>query len=346
MEYQSKIRFLVNLSFTATIGLIIYISGKFLLDYLFPFVISAIIAWWVQRPARVISSRLRVKTGSCAAVISGVIFLAVAAIITVAVFGLISAARTLFDYLPKISDWITDFFYSLKPRFSDIFKNPSSLSLFEGFSENITNRIFNSLYSALSSFAASAAKKAPSMLFSSVVALVASVYMAKDYKKLTSFLKELCGVKIFTKALEIKNIIVENVLKLVKGYFILMVITFFVLLLGFFALGIKNAFILALIVSFIDLLPVLGTGTVLIPWGIILLLLGDGKGFFILLLYLIAVLVRNFSEPKIIGDKIGIYPLFTLIFMFAGLKSIGFWGLILLPLTFIVIFEYYRRQSN
>ena len=99
--------------------------------------------------------------------------------------------------------------------------------------------------------------------------------------------------------------------------------------------------------AIVDLLPVLGTGTVLLPWGIILLISSDSfSGFGMIALYVVITLVRNFAEPKIIGSQIGINPLFTLLAMFAGLKLFGFVGLILLPITLIVTIEYYRKEIN
>ena len=110
---------------------------------------------------------------------------------------------------------------------------------------------------------------------------------------------------------------------------------------------IEYAFILAAAVAVIDLLPVLGTGTVLVPWSIILLAAGDTfKGIGILLLYLITVVVRNVAEPKVIGGQMGINPLFTLLAMFAGLKLFGFWGLFMFPIALIVIIKYYKNEME
>jgi predicted PurR-regulated permease PerM len=93
-------------------------------------------------------------------------------------------------------------------------------------------------------------------------------------------------------------------------------LTFVELTVGFLLLKIKYAILVALLVALIDLLPVFGTGTVLLPWGFFELFMGSAtKGVGILLLYFVVTIVRNFAEPKIIGKQIGINPLFTLISM-------------------------------
>ena len=119
------------------------------------------------------------------------------------------------------------------------------------------------------------------------------------------------------------------------------------LTIGFFLLKIKYAPLLALAIAIVDLLPVLGTGAVLIPWGIIWLLIGKiPLGISILVLYAIITVVRNFAEPKIIGGQIGIHPLFTLIAMFVGIKFFGVLGVFILPISLIVIVKYYKSETD
>ena len=222
--------------------------------------------------------------------------------------------------------------------------SPEVFEALSSMGENILNTVATKLTGVFSSFATTVAKKTPSFLFNFIVALVASCYIAKDYDILVRFFRELCGKNIFSKVTEIKNIITQSVWKLLKGYALLMLITYTELIIGFFVLGVKHPFILAVLVSFIDVLPVFGTGTVLIPWGITVISSGNSQGFGILILYILITVVRNFAEPKIIGNQIGINPLFTLLVMFAGLRIMGFWGLVIFPLAFIVTIKYYKRQ--
>lgn len=346
MEQQSKISFLINLAFTVTVGAIIYICGKFLIGYLLPFVIATAIAWIVQKPARKISSRLKVKTSLCAVLLSAVIFLAAVAVFFFIAYRFWSGSKAFFRDIPEIVSTVSELATDLRAKMNSFFHqlSPEMSEVLSGIGTNMFENFGKALTSTFSLFATNIAKKTPSFLFSCVVALVASCYIAKDYEILVRFLKELCGEKRFLKLLEIKEIFTENIWKILKGYIALMLITFVELLAGFFVLRIKHAFLLALLVAFVDLLPVFGTGTVLLPWGLTEIFLGNSRGFGIIVLYIVITLIRNFAEPKIIGSQIGINPLFTLLVMFAGLRLMGFWGLIIFPIVFIVVIKYYKHQ--
>lgn len=346
MEQQSKINFLINLAFTVIVGTIIYICGRFLIGYLLPFVIATVIAWIVQKPARKLAVKLKAKTGVCAAILSAVIFFVAVVLIFFIAYRLWLGSKEFFRDMPKIVSLVSALATDLRTKINTFFYqlSPEMSGALSGIGKNMFENLGEALTNTFSLLATSIAKRTPTFLFSCVVALVASCYIAKDYEMLVRFLKELCGEKRFSKILEVKEIFTLSIWKIIKGYIILMLITFMELLAGFFILKIKHAFLLAFLVSFVDLLPVFGTGTVLVPWGLAELFFDNPRGFGIIVLYLVITLVRNFLEPKIIGGQIGINPLFTLLVMFAGLRIMGFWGLIIFPLVFIVVIKYYKHQ--
>ena len=116
---------------------------------------------------------------------------------------------------------------------------------------------------------------------------------------------------------------------------------------GLMILGVKNAFLISLVTAVIDILPVLGVGAVLLPWGILSIVSGNSfLGVGMLVLYAIITVVRNFLEPKIVGNRTGINPLFILLAMFLGLKLIGAAGIIVLPVTLIVVVKYYKNEME
>ena len=98
------------------------------------------------------------------------------------------------------------------------------------------------------------------------------------------------------------------------------------------------ALILGIAISIIDALPILGTGTVLIPWGLGAIFTGNVRlGLYLLILYGICFLVRQLLEPKIISGQIGLHPLVTLMTMYAGLRTIGLLGMIIGPVIALII---------
>ena len=347
MEEQAKRNFLVDLGFTISVGAIVYIAVKFLLSYLLPFVIASIVAWLVQKPAEYIARRIKIKKGICAALLSVVFYIAVIMVIFLILYNFTFAAKGLLTDLPDYLQILEKVMIKFQNGFNTVLNGISNKLAVEtdNITKNMLTDITHKLTEFLSGLATGLAGGIPSFLFSSIVTLVAGCYIAKDFERLSRFLNEFLGKRIYCNIIKIKEIFVHSVFKLIKGYFILMLITFVELLFAFWVLDTKYPIALALLISFIDLLPVLGIGTVLIPWSIIEFVLMNGKmGIMILLIYLTITVVRNFLEPRIIGKQIGINPLFTLIAMFAGVKIFGFAGIFIAPIVFIVSIKYYKNE--
>ena len=84
----------------------------------------------------------------------------------------------------------------------------------------------------------------------------------------------------------------------------------------------------------------------LIPWAAVEFIMGNtARGTSLAALYIVITVIRNFAEPKIIGKQMGIKPLFTLLAMFIGIKLFGLAGIFILPITLIVVIEYYKDKS-
>lgn len=128
-----------------------------------------------------------------------------------------------------------------------------------------------------------------------------------------------------------------------KAQATLIIISFIMSVIGlyifkFIGINIEYPLLIALAIGFVDALPILGSGSVMIPWAIIAALNGDLKlGIAIIVLLIIMSVVRQFLEPRIVSKNIGIHPIFTLIAMYTGFKFIGVLGLILGPIILIIL---------
>lgn len=115
-------------------------------------------------------------------------------------------------------------------------------------------------------------------------------------------------------------------------------IAFGVLLLGFWLLGVQNGILWALVVALVDVLPVLGCGTVLIPWSLIALLQGQQlRGLGLLGIYAIIWLLRSALEPRLLGKELGLDPLVTLLAVYVGYQLLGLTGMLLAPVLAVVL---------
>ena len=130
----------------------------------------------------------------------------------------------------------------------------------------------------------------------------------------------------------------ENIVKMLRGYIIILLITCAELFIGFTILRLEYAFVLAMLIAIMDILPVVGTGTALIPWGVYQLIIGNvWMGLGLLVLYAAITVIRQIIEPKIIGKQVGLTPIVTLMAMYLGLQLFGIIGMVCLPILLIII---------
>lgn len=345
LEQKDKKKFLIEVSYIAVVSTLIFIVFKVTFKFLTPFVIAVIIASFMQKPAVFLSKKIRIKKEITAAVLTAGVYLLLGVLLSFAIYETIYLISSLVtktpDFIRFFSGWFSVFYEKIENLFIGISPEiyEEILSVMKDTLENFVLK----LSGILSSFITSTVKNIPSVFISSIVALVASCYIAKDYDKLKKFLIGIINDELKEKLIRIRKIVNETVFGILRGYLLLFLITFLELTLGFFVIGIKYAPVIAFIISVVDFLPVLGTGILLIPWGLFSIMTGNSfMGFAIIIIYLINMIVRNFAEPKILGKQMGINPLFTLFSMFLGLKFFGFWGLLIFPLALIVTFRFYN----
>ncbi|MEY8355554.1 AI-2E family transporter [Lachnospiraceae bacterium 54-53] len=171
-----------------------------------------------------------------------------------------------------------------------------------------------------------------------VITVVATFFMAADFPKIVEFFKKRIPEDKESPVKKSMGYIKDVIFIYIKSYSLLFSLTFIELSIGFLILRIPNAILLALAIAVFDILPVLGTGGILLPWMAILLIMDNlplATG--ILVLYIIITAIRNTLEPKIVGNQIGLHPLVTLIAMVTGLKLIGIIGMMVFPVTLAII---------
>lgn len=137
--------------------------------------------------------------------------------------------------------------------------------------------------------------------------------------------------------------------KAVAGWLVaqgkLMGLTFILLTAGFFLLRVPNTLLIAALVTLVDAFPILGTGTVLIPWGTVCLLQGDhARGLGLLSLYAVTWLVRSVLEPRILGKELGLDPLITLFSVYAGFCVLGIGGMLIAPIVAMLVTQLIKHR--
>lgn len=182
----------------------------------------------------------------------------------------------------------------------------------------------------------------PSILIGIIMCLLSAYFFVADKDYMSNLLR-----KVMTQSmLDQVNMVKRGLVRAVGGYFKaqlrIELWMYLLLVLGFTILRVKYAFLIAIGVAFLDLLPFFGTGTVLIPWAIIKFLNGEYTMVIgLLIIWGVGQLARQLIQPRIVGDSVGLAPIPTLFLLFIGYKSAGVVGMIIaVPIGIIVLTMY------
>ncbi len=192
-------------------------------------------------------------------------------------------------------------------------------------------------------------RAAPKLLILLVVTVMACVYGSMDYGRIRNFVIALLPSHWAKRVDRFRKKAGRAVRRYLRAYGILWLLTLCEVLVGLWILKQPYALLIAIIVATVDLLPILGAGTVLIPWAILQLLLGHHSfGIGLLILYGVLTIVRQIAEPHVVGESLGIHPLASLLCMVLGLQLFGVVGMLLGPIAALVGKEWLvaRRQED
>ena len=233
-------------------------------------------------------------------------------------------------------------------------------TLFERFPEQILNSwatLMNKLDDTASSLigrigeptievAGNVAKRIPSVLIGTIVAFVSAYFFIADKENLGEWVKKVVPKSITSRLL----LVGENLKYAMGGYFKaqfkIMGVVFAILLVGFTLMQIRFSILLAIAIAFLDFLPFFGTGTALIPWAIYKFLVGDYKMVAALvILYGVTQLVRQLIQPKLVGDSMGLNPLYTLFLLYLGYRVGSVLGMIFAVPIGLILLNLYQAGA-
>ncbi|MBR2044273.1 MAG: sporulation integral membrane protein YtvI [Clostridia bacterium] len=347
MNNEKKKKFLIYLAYYAVIIGLFYFAMRFCLNSLLPFVIGTFIAIAVQKPSLVLSERIRLKHSTVALISVLFIYLIILLILFLVGSKIYYSAATLYDKMPDLVNKINQITETAFNKAEGLIKAlPHSAReyLTEGV-KSFLPTIGEKIADYVGSLVASAVSGAPAFLVSLLVTVVSGCYIAKDFDAFKRIVGYALREEQLKKLSRVKRIAVSNTVKILKSYFLLSFSAFIILFTGLLILRVDGAAKKALIISLIDVLPVVGSGTVLLPWAIISLLNGEKLLCVGLIVILALVTVtRNVLEPKIMGKEVGLHPLLTLFSLFLGLKLFGVLGMFVLPLIVTVAYKYTEER--
>lgn len=333
-------QFIIHAIYVLLIALIVYVVFKYAIPLLSPFLIAFLIATLLRNPARRISDSTKIpeKVVSFSLVL---VFYSTVGVI-VALLGLklastlskvVSRLPNLYEsqlgpYLADTFNGIERAFYRIDPEVTGLF-NESFDQFVNSLGVNVSNMSL-SLVSSLSNIASSL----PAFLITILIMVISTFFMAIDYDMLTSFIRrqfQQRGNEILHRT---KQYMTNTLFVVIRSYLLIMSITFLELSIAFTFMGMGNAILLAFGIAIFDILPVFGTGGVMVPWTVMTVIQGEyqtAAGLFAA--YVFVTIVRNIIEPKIVGGQLGLHPVVTLMSMFVGVSLLGVIGLFGFPIT-------------
>ena len=311
--------------------------------YLAPFIIALLISFLLEPAVIFIVKKIRLPRKFAVPAVLLLFIVVVGAILAFIITRLIKEIVSVSKILPGFFSSLYESINILLGKVIRIYEwlPPEITANIETIISNFTNSMLNAVNTLANSIVKGAfatAVSIPEALIFILITILSTYFLLIDKDKIYGFFAEHLPAEWMLKAINLKNDMFSAMFGYLKAQLIIISITFAELLVGFAIMRLKYALLLAFIISLVDALPVLGTGTVLIPWSIYELFSGNMRmGVSLLVLYSVVLIVRYMLEPKIVGRNIGLHPLLTLIAMYAGLKLLGVAGLILGPIAILLI---------
>lgn len=349
MGYWNKI--IKKILYIILVFLMVFVILK-LACFFMPFLIALVIANLIDPLIKFISKKTKLVRKASAiislilifAILIGIIILFGTAIISetsnlLKDFG--SFGNNVFDGVEEISNFLKLENLNVSPEVKNIINDASNelISHMLEYLKNFLIRILNMI------------TQIPIFVIYFVITILATYFICTDRLSILDDLEQKIPKSWLRKANKHFKSTTLILGKYLKAELILIFISFILVLIGLYVfkiigLNIESPFLIALGIGFVDLLPILGSGTVMLPWGIIEIIMGNVTlGICVIGLLIFISLVRQFLEPKIVSTHLGIHPLYTLISMYIGFKFSGIIGLLIGPIVLIIVINFFSSSK-
>ncbi len=330
----------------------IWLAVKFALPLAAPFLIAWALALLIDPLAEKMRLHTRIPRRICALLLLTMTLLLLALLVTLGVNRLIyelqrllgwlggEGGRRIADIFGRIADWFEGLNGAL-PFLNFLWHSEELAGIWSGTSEIASGLIADAVTEVsgkIPVMIAALLRALPNAALFLGVWLIACFYFCLDLRAIHAAISIFLPDAWRERVPKLRRQAAGTVLRWMRAYLLLLLLTFLELLIGFSLLGIEYAFLLALLIAVVDLLPVFGVGTVMLPWSAVLLIGGNYYlGFGVLIVYAVIAVVRQIAEPRIVGGSIGLHPLLTLLALYVGFKLFGIAGMLVSPAVALAI---------
>ena len=354
---KTYLRILV-LSAYIIIGIVaLYLLFEYGIGLVLPFIIAFLLSLLVYPAAKFLKAKLHFPRKLTIVILVLILVGIVVATLFFIGRALVGELSSLVKNYESTLDVVRDALDSLDKKFEEWFPNLPQTTGIEKLSdellgtvETLVSNFLSKLFNSLPSIVIESADVVTEIVLFITVLVLATYYFSADHDKLKASLQEIIPDSFRKGVKSTYDRFIKCIVVYLRAALIMLVITFGELLVSFYILRVDYPWLVAVIVAIIDMFPVVGVGTVAFPWAIIELITGNyWRAFGILIMYVVITFVRQLIEPRIVGKKVGLSPLFTLFAMYVGYKLMGFLGIILGPFFGIIasaIFDEWRAGKK
>ncbi|MCQ2462871.1 MAG: sporulation integral membrane protein YtvI [Clostridia bacterium] len=374
-DVETKKKHIINITYFAIIIAAFYLFVKYAMGICYPIIFAFIVAALLQRPVKFISRKTPVKKGIASVICVFVLLFVFGSIVYVIGFKAFTELRgfvdTIMAKIENTSQFVNDINQWLNLRIASLPEGLRSLvssasdSLFAKINEFIANdsqaagqtaqQMAEQSTGLPSSFSfswistplsgvISTASKIPSILVGILVSIITSCFLTADYESFSDLILRQFTDEKRSNYLRAKQLLKESLGKMGKAYAIIIFITFVEMSVGLSVLKLAHIYdggyivIISLCTAIVDILPVLGTGTILVPWAVYSLIVGNiGMAVGIIIIYAMISVIRQVIEPKLVAGQLGLSPVLTITALYLGLKLFGVIGMLVMPILVVMV---------
>ena len=330
-------QFLIKFAYAAVILGLVFAGFKFLLPLLMPFLLAYLFSLLLRAPTDWLTKKLKIDRRLVAAVLVTLFYLLLAVLALFLGSELFTFARNavsqfntvIIPSVKALTEWASRWTGRL---------DPNVVSVLEGLVDSLLLSVRTKVAELSTRVVTGIMSGLPSGFLNVLFMVIGTYYISLDFNLLrwavARRIKEETCEKIVAGATHLR----DTLGRLLRSYALIMCITFAEQAIGLTILGVNYSILIAMAIAVFDILPVVGSGTIMLPWAVSSLVTGNvRRGVGLLILYVIITVVRQSIEPRIVGDHVGLHPLLTLMCMFVGLRVFGGVGMLGLPILMAVL---------
>ena len=337
MTKKRMTQFLIQFAYGAVILGLVFLGFKYVLPLLMPFLLAYLFSLLLHKPTDYLSKRLKIGRRLVAAVLVTLFYLLLAVLALLVGSELFTFARdavsrfntVIIPSVEALTEWASRWTRRLDPNVISVLEgmeNSVLLSLRSKVAE-ISTRVVTGIMSGV-----------PSGFLNVLFMVIATYFISLDFGLLRWAVARRIKAETYEKIIAGAAYLNTTLGRLARSYLLIMCITFVEQAIGLTILGVDYSILIAMAIAVFDIFPVVGSGTIMLPWAVSSLVTGDMKrGVGLLVMYVIITIVRQSIEPRIVGDHVGLHPLLTLMCMFVGFRVFGGVGMLGLPILVAVL---------